>query len=208
MQQNGTGNIAIGYMAQNTAGADAIALGAFSKSDWRLKEGQQGYPPWEGSKTGNVNNSTFRNSLSSAAWKSTQGGLSIGDITGDKSTWITRQISGGAAGTQDTDAVNVAQLKASMTTLSSTDGSVKITPKYNDDGSRTFDLIASGGSVSGSGGHFVSVTKNNTWDNDDSLKNAGNYNNNGATGTQSTAVGVKAKAQTQGTALGLSLIHI
>ena len=202
VNQGGTGNIAIGYMAQNTAGADAIVLGAFSKSDWRLNAGQQGYAPWEGSNIGNVNNSTFGNSLSSAAWKSTKGGLSIGDITGDKSTWITRQISGVAAGTQDTDAVNVAQLKASMTTLSSTDGSVKITPKYNDDGSRTFDLSASGGSGSGSGGHFVSVTKNNDWDNDDSLKNAGNYNNNGATGTQSTAVGVNAQAKTQGTALG------
>lgn len=202
VNQGGTGNIAIGYMAQNTAGADAVVLGAFSKSDWRLNAGQQGYAPWEGSNTGNVNNSTFKNSLSSAAWKSTKGGLSIGDITGAKSAWITRQISGVAAGTQDTDAVNVAQLKASMTTLSSTDGSVKITPKYNDDGSRTFDLSASGGSGSGSGGHFVSVTKTNSGDSDDSLKNAGNYNNNGASGTQSTAVGVNAQAQTQGTALG------
>lgn len=200
--QGGNGNIAIGYKAQNTSGSDAIALGAFSKSDWRLNAGQQGYAPWEGSNTGNVDNSNFKNSLASAVWKSTQGGLSIGDITGDKSTWITRQISGVAAGTQDTDAVNVAQLKASMTTLSSSDGSVKITPKYNDDGSRTFDLSASGGSGSGSGGHFVSVTKNNASDSDDSLKNAGNYNNNGATGTQSTAVGVNAQAQTQGTALG------
>lgn len=202
VNQGGTGNIAIGYMAQNTAGADAVVLGAFSKSDWRLNAGQQGYAPWEGSNTGNVNNSTFKNSLSSAAWKSTKGGLSIGDITGAKSAWITRQISGVAAGTQDTDAVNVAQLKASMTTLSSTDGSVKITPKYNDDGSRTFDLSASGGSGSGSGGHFVSVTKNKASDSDDSLKSAGNYNNDGATGTQSTAVGVNAQAQTQGTALG------
>lgn len=200
--QGGNGNIAIGYMAQNTAGSDAIALGAFSKSDWHLNAGQQGYAPWEGSNTGNVDNSNFKNSLVSAVWKSTQGGLSIGDITGDKSTWITRQISGVAAGTQDTDAVNLAQLKASMTTLSSADGTVKITPKYNDDGSRTFDLSASGGSGSGSGGHFVSVTKNNTSDSDDSLKNAGNYNNDGATGTQSTAVGVNAQAQTQGTALG------
>lgn len=200
--QGGNGNIAIGYKAQNTSGSDAIALGAFSKSDWRLNAGQQGYAPWEGSNIGNVDNSNFKNSLGSAVWKSTQGGLSIGDITGDKSTWVTRQISGVAAGTQDTDAVNVAQLKASMTTLSSADGTVKITPKYNDDGSRTFDLSASGGSGSGSGGHFVSVTKNNTWDNDDALKNAGNYNNDGATGTQSTAVGVNAQAQTQGTALG------
>lgn len=202
VNQGGNGNIAIGYMAKNTSGADAIALGAFSKNDWRLNAGQQGYAPWEGSNTGNVENSNFKNSLDSAAWKSTKGGLSIGDITGDKSAWITRQISGVAAGTQDTDAVNVAQLKASMTTLSSTDGTVKITPKYNDDGSRTFDLSASGGSGSGSDGHFVSVTKNNTWDSEDSLKYAGNYDNDGAQGTKSTAVGVNAVAQTKGTALG------
>lgn len=202
VNQGGNGNIAIGYMAKNTAGADAIVLGAFSKSDWRLNAGQQGYAPWEGGNLGNVNNSNFKNSLDSATWKSTKGGLSIGDTTGDKSTWITRQISGVAAGSQDTDAVNVAQLKASMTTLSSTDGTVKITPKYNDDGSRTLDLSAGGGSGSGSGGHFASFTKNNTWDSDDSLKYAGNYNNDGAQGTQSTAIGVNAQAQTQGTALG------
>ncbi len=58
------------------------------------------------------------------------GGVSIGDTSnGDKTKWITRQLTGLAAlSTNDYDAVNVAQLKASMTTLSSTDGSVKITP--------------------------------------------------------------------------------
>lgn len=111
-------------------------------------------------------------------------------------------MTGLAAGTNDYDAVNVAQLKASMTTLSSAAGTVKITTQYNDDGSWTFDLSASGGSGSGSGGHFVSVTKNNASDSDDSLKSAGNYKNDGAAGTQSTAVGVNAQAQTQGTALG------
>lgn len=43
----------------------------------------------------------------SPAWKSTRGAVSVGDI----SKGITRQITGVAAGTQDTDAVNVAQLK-------------------------------------------------------------------------------------------------
>lgn len=52
------------------------------------------------------------------------------------------------------------------------------------------------------GTHFVSVTKNRSTDNDDSLTKAGNYSNDGAQGTQSTAIGVNAKAQTQGTALG------
>lgn len=39
--------------------------------------------------------------------------MSVGDTTNeDQSKWITRQITGVAAGTKDTDAVNVAQLKA------------------------------------------------------------------------------------------------
>ena len=198
------GGVAVGYGAKvdGSDAKDGVALGAYSVSNWATKAGVQGYLPWEGSNTGNVQNSTFQSAIASPVWKSTTAGVSIGDTSGDKTKWITRQLTGLAAGTSDYDAVNVAQLKASMTTLSSTDGSVKITPTYNNDGSRTFDLSASGGSGSGSGGHFVSVTKNNSWENDDSLKTAGNYNNDGATGTQSTAVGVNAQAQTQGTALG------
>ena len=199
------GGAAIGYGAKvdGANAKDGVALGAYSVSNWATQAGVQGYFPWEGSNTGNIQNSTFQSAISSPIWKSTTAGVSIGDTTnGDKAKWITRQLTGLAAGTNDYDAVNVAQLKASMTTLSSADGTVKITPKYNDDGSRTFDLSASGGSDSGSGGHFVSVTKNNSWESDDSLKNAGNYNNDGAKGTQSTAVGVNAQAQTQGTALG------
>lgn len=198
------GGVAVGYGAKvdGSDAKDGVALGAYSVSNWATKAGVQGYLPWEGSNTGNVQNSTFQSAIASPVWKSTTAGVSIGDTSGDKTKWITRQLTGLAAGTSDYDAVNVAQLKASMTTLSSTDGSVKITPTYNNDGSRTFDLSASGGSGSGSGGHFVSVTKNNAGDSDDSLKTADNYNNDGATGTQSTAVGVNAKAQTQGTALG------
>ncbi len=199
------GGAAIGYGAKvdGSDAKDGVALGAYSVSNWATKAGVQGYLPWEGSNTGNIQNNAFQSAIASPAWQSTTAGVSIGDTSnGDKTKWITRQLTGLAAGTNDYDAVNVAQLKASMTTLSSTDGSVKITQKYNDDGSRTFELSASGGSGSGSGPHFVSVTKNNAGDSDDSLKMAGNYNNNGATGTQSTAVGVNAQAQTQGTALG------
>lgn len=119
----------------------------------------------------------------------------------DSTKWITRQISGVAAGTQDTDAVNLAQLKASMTTLSSTDGSVSITQTYNNDGSRTYDLsVKSTGSDTGS--HFASFGKTSATDTDDTVKTYGNYNNDGATGTQSTAIGVRASATTNGTAVG------
>lgn len=192
--------MAIGYNASAVAGT--IALGKGSKTSNSNAAGQQGYMPWEGSSTSNAQNDTFKAALSGAAWKSTGGALSIGDVTGsDSSTWITRQISGVAAGTQDTDAVNLAQLKASMTTLSSTDGSVTLTQKYNNDGSRTYDLsVKSTGSDTGS--HFASFGKTSATDTDDTVKTYGNYNNDGATGTQSTAIGVGASATTQGTAVG------
>ena len=45
-----------------------------------------------------------------ATWTSTAGAVSVGDATNN----LTRQITGVAAGTADTDAVNVAQLKAAL----------------------------------------------------------------------------------------------
>lgn len=48
----------------------------------------------------------------SSAWKSTAAAVSVGDASKN----ITRQITNVAAGTQDTDAVNVAQLKKAMET--------------------------------------------------------------------------------------------
>ena len=47
----------------------------------------------------------------SGIWKSTENAVSVGDV-GNIEKKITRQITSVAAGTQDTDAVNVAQLKA------------------------------------------------------------------------------------------------
>ena len=192
--------MAIGYNSSAVAGT--IALGEGSKTSNSNAAGQQGYMPWEGSSTSNAQNDTFKAALSGAAWRSTGGAFSIGDVTGsDSSTWITRQISGVAAGTQDTDAVNLAQLKASMTTLSSTDGSVTLSQTYNNDGSRTYDLsVKSTGSDTGS--HFASFGKTSATDTDDTVKTYGNYNNDGATGTQSTAIGVGASAITNGTSVG------
>ena len=51
-----------------------------------------------------------------AIWQSTSAALAVGDPagTGNRGTPITRQITGVAAGSQDTDAVNVAQLNAAV----------------------------------------------------------------------------------------------
>ena len=54
----------------------------------------------------------------SPTWKSTAAALSVGDSTGN--TVLTRQITNVAAGSEDTDAVNVAQLKRIATESAST----------------------------------------------------------------------------------------
>ena len=67
--------------------------------------------------TAGYNPSTGKAStIDSVVWKSTDGAVSVGDPNGDNtnSNKITRQITGVAAGSEDTDAVNVAQLKAAL----------------------------------------------------------------------------------------------
>uniref|UniRef100_Q0I3Z2 Uncharacterized protein n=1 Tax=Histophilus somni (strain 129Pt) TaxID=205914 RepID=Q0I3Z2_HISS1 len=95
---------AIGYKA--SANEDgAIALGANSVAD--TASNIIGFDTVTGANRTNVN--------TPGAWKSKYGALSIGNIEKNKKGVITgyntRQITGLAAGTQDTDAVNVAQLK-------------------------------------------------------------------------------------------------
>lgn len=91
------GGVAIG--SGSIANVDKGQKGYYVKHDQRSEEGQ-GYP--------------FQKNDS--AWISRAGAVSVGDTTNeDQSKWITRQITGVAAGTNDTDAVNVAQLKNSQT---------------------------------------------------------------------------------------------
>ena len=100
--QNGTSTsvknaVAIGSEA-NVTKEGGVALGAGSVAS--VDKGVAGYDPGTGT------NSTDTSSV----WKSTQAAVSVGDT----SKGITRQITGVAAGTQDTDAVNVAQLKKAV----------------------------------------------------------------------------------------------
>ena len=93
--------IAVGYKA--TANIEGgVALGSESKTT--KDAGEIGYNPAT-SRTNDYKNLTNN---TKAALTSTRAAVSIGD----DSAGITRQLTGLAAGTQDTDAVNVAQLKA------------------------------------------------------------------------------------------------
>ena len=88
--------IAIGGGSQATV-ARGVALGTYSKAD--TASGVSGYD-------GNANRTNKYAGLAGNALTSSWGAVSIGDGTN------TRQITGLAAGTKDTDAVNVAQLKS------------------------------------------------------------------------------------------------
>jgi hypothetical protein len=103
--QNGTSTsvknaVAIGSEA-NVTKEGGVALGAGSVAS--VDKGAAGYDPGTGT------NSTDTSSV----WKSTQAAVSVGDT----SKGITRQITGVAAGTNDTDAVNVAQLRKAKTSI-------------------------------------------------------------------------------------------
>lgn len=87
----------LGHNANATV-EGGVALGAGSIAS--REAGVAGYDP--ATKTDSTD--------SSATWKSTAAAVSVGDA----SKKITRQITNVAAGTQDTDAVNVAQLKSAL----------------------------------------------------------------------------------------------
>lgn len=87
--------VVLGHNAKVT-GEGGVALGAGSVAS--TDAGALGYGAAEG-ETG-------------IAWKATNGAVSVGSSVGGKK--ITRQITNVAAGTEDTDAVNVAQLKRAM----------------------------------------------------------------------------------------------
>lgn len=86
--------VAIGHNTEVTA-EGGVALGSGSKAT--VVAGGIGYDV----KTGAASTET------GAAWKATSSAVSVGDVANN----VTRQITSVAAGTDDTDAVNVAQLK-------------------------------------------------------------------------------------------------
>lgn len=93
----------------NVEGGVAIGDGSISTVD----KGQKGYYIKHDQRIEENEGLPFQQN--SSAWISRAGAVSVGDTTNkDQSKWITRQITGVAAGTNDTDAVNVAQLKAAM----------------------------------------------------------------------------------------------
>ncbi|WP_375668139.1 Vomp family autotransporter [Bartonella sp. AP36NXGY] len=92
-------SVAIGVNSQVLV-RDGVAVGGGAISD--RDKNVAGYDPVTGKGT----------TKTSIAWKSTTGAFSVGEVGGRGNGTLTRQITGVAAGSEDTDAVNVAQLKA------------------------------------------------------------------------------------------------
>lgn len=104
---------ALGYKAEASV-SNGVALGSYSVAN--TEAGVAGYDL----STGTASTET------SVAWKSTAAAVSVGDV----GNGVTRQITGVAAGLNDTDAVNVAQLKkataAATTTVATTDSNLTV----------------------------------------------------------------------------------
>ena len=104
-------SLAIGSYAKSFVD-HGVALGA--SSEVKRSGGVAGYDFSTGTSTRNT----------SPVWKSTYGAVSVGKGTGKDEK--TRQIIHVAAGSEDTDAVNVAQLKASQAALTLASGEKKL----------------------------------------------------------------------------------
>ena len=100
--------VAIGHNTEVSA-EGGVALG--SKSKATVAAGAAGYDI----------STKAASTDTSSTWKATAAAVSVGDVASD----ITRQITSVAAGTNDTDAVNVAQLKKVETKISTVEADAK-----------------------------------------------------------------------------------
>ena len=141
--------IALGYNAKSNV-TGGVALGSGSTAN--VDSGKTGLDPH----TGKASTAT------GAPWVSTLGALSVGTVDSDGTATGTRQINGVAAGTQDTDAVNVAQLKAMETRINMHYYSVNSTlsgdgSNYDNTGASGTNALAAGPMASASGENAVAI---------------------------------------------------
>ena len=122
-----------------------VALGADSVAS--VDKGAAGYDPSTDTASANT----------SAAWKATHAAVSVGN-----GSTATRQITGVAAGTNDTDAVNVAQLKAiaggtGSIHFVSVKGGNASSVNYNNDGAKETGAIAIGANAEATANSAVAM---------------------------------------------------
>ena len=131
--------VAIGHNTEVTA-EGSVALGSGSKAT--VAAGGIGYDV----KTGAASTET------GAAWKATSSAVSVGDVANN----VTRQITSVAAGTDDTDAVNVAQLKKAEEKINDVEAEAK---KHTTVVAGDNTTVTAGTNAAGGAEYKVSVKK-------------------------------------------------
>ena len=134
-----------------------VAIGADSIAS--VDKGVAGYDPAAGDHSNNT----------TGTWKATAAAVSVGKAATPTSAAVTRQITNVAAGTQDTDAVNVAQLKkvqaavgaAKVHYYSAKSTKTGAGSNYDNDGAEAEDSIVLGISSSSKGVNSTVVGNNN-----------------------------------------------
>ena len=131
--------VAIGHNTEVSA-EGGVALG--SKSKATVAAGTAGYDI----------STKAASTDTSSTWKATASAVSVGDVAND----VTRQITSVAAGTNDTDAVNVAQLKKVETKISTVEADAK---KHTTVVAGANTTVTSGTNANGGAEYKVSVNK-------------------------------------------------
>ena len=131
--------VAIGHNTEVTA-EGGVALG--SKSKATVAAGTAGYDI----------STKAASTDTSSTWKATASAVSVGDVAND----VTRQITSVAAGTNDTDAVNVAQLKKVETKISTVEADAK---KHTTVVAGDNTTVTQGTNVAGGAEYKVAVNK-------------------------------------------------
>lgn len=134
-----------------------VAIGADSVAS--VDKGAAGYDP----------STDTASADTSATWKATAAAVSVGKAATPTSAAVTRQITNVAAGTQDTDAVNVAQLKkvqaaagaAKVHYYSAKSTKTGAGSNYDNDGAEAEDSIVLGISSSSKGVNSTVLGNNN-----------------------------------------------
>ena len=131
--------VAIGHNTEVSA-EGGVALG--SKSKATVAAGAAGYDI----------STKAASTDTSSTWKATASAVSVGDVAND----VTRQITSVAAGTNDTDAVNVAQLKKVETKISTVEADAK---KHTTVVAGDNTIVTSGTNTNGGAEYKVAVNK-------------------------------------------------
>ena len=179
-QVSAEGGTAVGLLSKASA-TGSVALGISSVAD--REAGRQGYHPVSGQMVD-----------TSPAWQSSWGAISVGagasqDENSKPIPQQTRQIINLAAGTEDTDAVNVAQLKAAQTHFYSVNSTDATAGNYNNDGAKGKNALAAGVGALATGDNSVAIGTNAKAQNDAlAVGESANAGNNGI------AIGMHANA--------------